>query len=222
VPASIMFPVTVTFPAGSSVNQDFTIFISVDDALPESNENIVLNLQNISGGNSPIIGTNTLHTVTIVDNEISPATDLFISEYVEGSGSNKYIEIANFTGSPVDLSNYDLVGYTNGGTGIDYTITSFTGMLADGAVYVIGNSAGTLYTEDLTFGLPFNGNDDVALRRLGTNIDVVGTIQAAAENFGADQTLTRNPSTGPSTTFNKTADWIQTGINTNSLGSHTY
>ena len=44
------------------------------------------------------------------------ATDLFISEYAEGSGTNKYIEIFNGTGQDVDLSNYQLWKVTNGGT----------------------------------------------------------------------------------------------------------
>lgn len=36
------------------------------------------------------------------------ATDLFISEYVEGSSFNKYLEIFNGTGASVDLSDYQL------------------------------------------------------------------------------------------------------------------
>jgi hypothetical protein len=42
--------------------------------------------------------------------------DLFISEYVEGSGNNKAIEIYNPTDEPIDLSAYQLVRYSNGGT----------------------------------------------------------------------------------------------------------
>ncbi len=41
-------------------------------------------------------------------------TDLFISEYIEGSNFNKAIEIYNGTGSNVDLSNYTLELYSNG------------------------------------------------------------------------------------------------------------
>jgi len=43
-------------------------------------------------------------------------TELFISEYVEGSGNNKSIEIYNPTENAIDLSAYDLVRYSNGGT----------------------------------------------------------------------------------------------------------
>lgn len=40
--------------------------------------------------------------------------DLFISEYLEGSGNNKALEIYNPTNSPVSLGNYRLVRYDNG------------------------------------------------------------------------------------------------------------
>lgn len=42
-------------------------------------------------------------------------TNLFISEYVEGSGNNKAIEIFNPTLETIDLSTYQLVRYSNGG-----------------------------------------------------------------------------------------------------------
>jgi len=42
-------------------------------------------------------------------------TNLFISEYVEGSGNNKAIEIYNPTLEAIDLSTYQLVRYSNGG-----------------------------------------------------------------------------------------------------------
>ena len=51
------------------------------------------------------------------------ATDLFISEYAEGSGYNKYIEIYNGTGSTVDLSNYEVWKISNGGTWPEYTLS---------------------------------------------------------------------------------------------------
>lgn len=42
--------------------------------------------------------------------------DLFISEYVEGSGNNKALEIYNPTDNPISLANYRLVRYDNGST----------------------------------------------------------------------------------------------------------
>jgi predicted extracellular nuclease len=67
-------------------------------------------------------------------------TDLFISEYVEGTSNNKAIEIFNGTGSPVDLSagQYVIQMYFNGSTasGLD---TGLLGTLASGDVHVVAN-----------------------------------------------------------------------------------
>lgn len=41
-------------------------------------------------------------------------SNLFISEYVEGSGNNKAIELYNPTNEVIDLGNYNLVRYSNG------------------------------------------------------------------------------------------------------------
>ncbi|WP_179339358.1 choice-of-anchor D domain-containing protein [Winogradskyella ludwigii] len=68
-PAAISFPQTLTFPAGNTADQCFTIFISNDDIDIESDETIILNLSNPTGGNAAIIGANTTHTVTITDND---------------------------------------------------------------------------------------------------------------------------------------------------------
>ena len=42
--------------------------------------------------------------------------DLFISEYVEGSGNNKALEIYNPTSATIDLSEYIVIRYSNGAT----------------------------------------------------------------------------------------------------------
>lgn len=46
-------------------------------------------------------------------------SDLFISEYVEGSNNNKALEIYNPTSAPVSLANYRLVRWSNGATDIN-------------------------------------------------------------------------------------------------------
>ena len=53
-------------------------------------------------------------------------TDLFISEYVEGSYNNKAIELYNPTNEAVDLSNYSLSRWSNGQTTPLNTILSGT------------------------------------------------------------------------------------------------
>ena len=51
----------------------------------------------------------------LVFNSINAQTvDLFFSEYAEGSSYNKYIEIYNGTGAPVDLAFYEIWKISNG------------------------------------------------------------------------------------------------------------
>ncbi|WP_372795278.1 endonuclease, partial [Lutibacter sp.] len=66
-----------------------------------------------AGNNSAI--SNTANVTTLGDSGSGSGTELFISEYIEGSSNNKAIEIANITGSAIDLSIYSLKRNTNGG-----------------------------------------------------------------------------------------------------------
>ena len=77
-------------------------------------------------------------------------TDLFFSEYIEGSGNNKAYEIYNGTGATVDLTDYVVQSFNNGDQLDDPQSTldliDLADDLADGAVLVIVNdsAAGTL------------------------------------------------------------------------------
>lgn len=53
------------------------------------------------------------------------ATDLYISEYIEGSGNNKAVELFNGTGSEIDLAagGYALRIYFNGSATAGLTIS---------------------------------------------------------------------------------------------------
>jgi predicted extracellular nuclease len=101
-------------------------------------------------------------------------SDLIISEYVEGSSNNKAIEIYNGTGSTVDLQNYKIHLYTNGGGSPTNTLEWDTEtLLADGDVYVIANpsaSAEILAIADTTSTITyFNGDDVIALQKAGVD-----------------------------------------------------
>jgi len=156
----------------------------------------------------------------------SYASELILSEYVEGSSNNKAIEIANFTGSAVNLGNYSIKKQTNG-AGDWASELLLSGTLNHGDVYVIVyGSAGTtlLALADLTTtsqAMTFNGNDPVGLFKSGTLIDVIGTFNSTAI-FATDKTLVRNASvTSPNTTY-VTSEWTEYPIDTYSyLGSHT-
>ncbi|MDY0326573.1 MAG: lamin tail domain-containing protein, partial [Candidatus Cloacimonadaceae bacterium] len=154
------------------------------------------------------------------------ASDLFISEYIEGSSNNKYIEIYNGTAGSVDLSGYSLKQYNNGSSAATYTL-ALTGALASGSVYVIAHSSANIYggTPDLSTAasaMGFNGNDAMALFNGTTVIDVVGPIGDATD-WGKDVTLVRKANAPvPSATYTA-SDWDSYAADTVSyLGSHTF
>jgi predicted extracellular nuclease len=127
----------------------------------------------------------------------APPTDLFFSEYIEGSSFNKVIEIYNGTGSPVDLSAYSLELYSNGAATASQS-TTLSGMLADGDVFVAAHgsaSAGILAVADVTDSsvINFNGDDAVVLRRGGAVVDVIGQVGFdPGSQWGSDEQSTQD------------------------------
>lgn len=69
-------------------------------------------------------------------------TELFFSEIVEGSGNNKAIEVYNPTSSPVALSNYRIVRYSNGST-VGTDSLQLSGTVAAHDVWVVANGQTT-------------------------------------------------------------------------------
>jgi endonuclease I len=170
------------------------------------------------------------NTISVTTNSsgTGTATDLLFSEYIEGSGNNKALEIANNTGSSVSLSAYTIKKQTNG-AGSWSTGLALSGTLTNGSKFVVVNSSmssscfptssaniSTTATE-----LTFNGNDAVGLFKNGVLIDIIGTFNGGTANFAADVTLRRKSTvTSPSTTFNLSAQWDSFSQDTcNNLGS---
>jgi hypothetical protein len=106
-------------------------------------------------------------------------TDLFISEYLEGSSNNKALEIYNGTGAPVDLGAglYALDFYTNGANSVSASI-ALSGSIANKDVYVIANplaDPAVLAVSDATnAAVSFNGNDTIVLRHGAAFLDFFG------------------------------------------------
>ncbi|MDG1348620.1 MAG: lamin tail domain-containing protein, partial [Flavobacteriales bacterium] len=105
--------------------------------------------------------------------------NLFISEYAEGSGYNKYIEIYNGTSATINLANYELWTITNGGNWTENTL-SLSGSLAVGGVYVIHHSSSNINSTISAVGdinwsqAVWTGDDAVGLAYNGNLIDVIG------------------------------------------------
>lgn len=108
-------------------------------------------------------------------------TELFFSEYIEGSSNNKALEIYNGTGSAINLgtSGYNVQMFFNGSPTAGLTIT-LTGTVASGDVFVLAQSSANatiLAQADQTNGAGwFNGDDAVVLRKGATVVDVIGQI----------------------------------------------
>ena len=138
-----------------------------------------------------------------VDRAGAVPTDLFISEYIEGSSNNKAIEIFNGTGSPVvlnptgqPLASYSLQTSFNGGT--SELITHLIGTIQPGDVFVVAhNLAGPAVRNQadqiVTAGW-FNGNDAISLVKGTTSIDVIGQVgfNPGDGGWGTDPTNTTN------------------------------
>jgi hypothetical protein len=127
------------------------------------------------------------------------STDLFISEYVEGSGNDKAIELYNPTNAPINLSGYSLNRYSNGSSSITSTLL-LSGTIAANATFVIVNGQTTIENGgtspavspalqayalspnngqlDGPYDAPtyFNGDDAVTLEKNGAKIDIFGKI----------------------------------------------
>jgi hypothetical protein len=170
-------------------------------------------------------------------------TDLFISEYIEGSGVNKALEIYNGTGAAVDLSSYAVWTVANGGEWPE-TTTDLSGTLESGSVLVLcssGFDAEYIGICDQTFGgqpVNFNGDDAVGLARNngGTTLLIdqvgdsgpdigdgwaVGGIELATQNH----TLVRKaPSIGLTNwSLSAAADWLVYDQDVfQYLGAHTF
>lgn len=162
--------------------------------------------------------------------EPEPGTgDLFISEYVEGSSFNKYIEIYNPTDQTIDLSGYTLAMHNyskdgEGGSDSGIKSVALSGTLAPKQVVVYQNSKADAYKgEAIAIDdevINFNGNDPIILYKgTDTVLDYFGVDNTG---FGKDMTYRRKSSvTGPSATYNAD-EWEATSKDdVSGLGSHT-
>lgn len=156
--------------------------------------------------------------------------DLFISEYVEGSSNNKYIEIYNPTNETIDLSAYAIDLNTNGGAswskdGTGYSnYSELSGTIAAKSTIVYKNSNAEIYSGQATVcsAINFNGNDPVGLFKNGVLIDIIGTFNGGSADFAKDVTLRRKSNvTAPSSTYDASQWETLSKDDVSGLGSHT-
>jgi hypothetical protein len=122
------------------INNTFTLTITDNDpvATPTATTPTVVNSNDFTATWNAAAGATGYELDVYTDGAV-PASELFFSEYVEGSSNNKYLEIFNGTGATVDLSHYTVQLFTNGNTSPGAT-NILSGSLVDGSVIVLENS----------------------------------------------------------------------------------
>ena len=194
---------TLTFTTAGPFTLDAPVSLS-DDALFELPETVTFTLSNVTG--PCVLGASTSATLTITDDEDAaegPCANLYFSEYVEGSGNNKALEIYNPTDLPVTLDGYSVQVFNNGNP-TPSNVELLTGTLAPGAVYAIVNDAADpalLALADITSTVTFyNGDDAVILLQGSDTIDAIGQVGVdpgsawpVGSGFTNEHTLVRQP-----------------------------
>lgn len=106
--------------------------------------------------------------------------DLFFSEYLDGTGWDKGLEIYNPSATATaDLGEYAVKTYNNGSTVATHEV-QLSGSLGPGEVFTIVNPLAPPFLlqladliDDVTL---FNGNDATTLERNGVEVDVLGEV----------------------------------------------
>ena len=131
----------------------------------------------------------TLSSFSLIAQDCS---ELFFSEYVEGSSNNKAVEIYNPTDAPIDLSGYSIERYSNGSDAVSDEM-DLSGTINAGETWIVTNSDtnsanefGYIMVELYNMAdqwapvypspLYMNGNDAMTLSKNGSIIDIIGKI----------------------------------------------
>ena len=171
-------------------------------------------------------------------NEKFITPNVIISEYLEGTGNNKAIEIFNGSGDTINLGEYTLELYSNGKSEPSGTLT-LSGNLENNKTYVICHSSSN---DDIKSKsdyqnnsiMTFNGNDALVLKQGDTIVDSFGQVGfnpgtnwQVNDVATSDMTLVRKSevTTGDTNTtdeFDPSKEWIALPKDdTSNLGKHT-
>lgn len=131
----------------------------------------------------------------------SQCSELFFSEYIEGSNNNKALEIYNPTASAIDLSAYQIVRWSNGATNSDQDVRyvqPLTGSVPAYGTYVAvldrrdpqGTTVDTILHPDLLF---YADNNNAGFYSPDYNS---GTLGARVLTFNGDDALSLEKSNG--------------------------
>ena len=142
---------------------------------------IGVTLTNSTGQVATVSGTVTV-AAAATPPPVSPlgTPDLFISEYAEGTASNKALELYNPTAAVIDLSIYTVKLFSNGASTASSSL-KLSGTLGAGQALVLVNGAsiasfqiaGSVVANSV---INFNGDDSLTLEKSGVVIDRIGQV----------------------------------------------
>src|SRR5690349_9704882 len=151
--------------------------------------------------------------------EAAVPADVFISEYVEGSSTNKAVEIYNPTDAPIDLSAYTLRVYFNGATTANVNQV-LNGTVGAGDTFVFADNLLAAFAAQTTGAGLWNGDDAIVLWKGTTVVDSLGQVGFdPGTEWGTgltstmDNTLRRAASvctgdTNPNDAFDPAVEWV--------------
>ena len=200
--SELTFPAIVTILSGTN-SIDFTVNGLTDGA---TDGDIAVDL--IANRSAYTVGSLAV-TVNDID-ALIPAGDIVITQYYEGSSNNKYLELTNVSGSPVDMTGYILVRWGNAlaeeyktataaPVSDDYGSLDLTplGTLIAGQTVILanadavapvdaGDAALTQAFSETNGVLSFNGNDSLVIYNTAAPIpanivDAIGFTSAGFE-----------------------------------------
>jgi len=176
-----------------------------------------------------------LDMAVLAENWLKTTENLFFSEYVEGSGYNKALEIYNASGEEVNLVDCLVRTYHNGSATAGHKIPLDAVELAAGEVFLLCHPdvGDSILCDQFASGLLFNGDDAVELVFGGVVHDVIGQIGVdpgscwgQGEDTTQDHTLRRRceitaGDTDGTDDFDPAVQWQAFPVDTlDGLGSH--
>ncbi len=107
------------------------------------------------------------------------SANVYFSEYIEGSGNNKALEIYNSGDSAINLSGYKVEMYFNGSNSAGLTI-NLSGTIPAQGVFVLahGSANGIILAvaNQTSSANWYNGNDAIVLKNGSTILDSIGQV----------------------------------------------
>ena len=212
---------TLTFEAGSSDSDSVAITIT-NDELTEYKEDFVFELQNVTGGESAYIGSNSIVTISL-DNDDYESTALILNEFlsdpaaddentseIEGDANgdgvrdgsqDEFIELINSGSESMDLSGYEI----HDRTGLRHTFADGS-LLPAGMPYVVFggglpvNIDNPLVDTASTGYIGLNNGGDLIVVKDKSGVEVIIFEYGSLSHGGAndlrgdqDQSVTRDP-----------------------------